>query len=314
MLTNPQKIVHDELELPGVILQAARERAGLSQSEVADKLRLLPRQVAALESGDYQHFNAEIFCRGYLRSYAKLLKIDEQMLLDRYLQQRPKQKDENQFRPSPAVQIQRPGKGHNIQYWCLAAFVVVVVALWMLADNEKVTEYADLNPAETKVIVDNNDPSLMQHDESVVDTADVVPTFELLVSPASLPDVQGETPVVDSATRRLDDSIEKNLLLNRTSTPTSVDKEQNVGTEPVSQGLLHFQFADDCWVEVRDRDDKIIFADLKRARDTLTLSGNAPFKIHLGYAPGVSLDYNGEPVSITVDQEYKSARLVVGQL
>ncbi|KKK89849.1 hypothetical protein LCGC14_2728960, partial [marine sediment metagenome] len=39
---------------PGTLLISAREKLGLTQRQVAEKLHLLPRQVEALETNDYQ--------------------------------------------------------------------------------------------------------------------------------------------------------------------------------------------------------------------------------------------------------------------
>jgi cytoskeleton protein RodZ len=76
--------------------------------------------------------------------------------------------------------------------------------------------------------------------------------------------------------------------------------------------LLSLTFSGDCWVEVRDRDGEIIFASMRHAGDKLELTGRAPFKVLLGYAPVVSMDYNGESVNIDSNARTNSARLVVG--
>ena len=78
----------DELRA-GIVLRKAREDAGLSQREVADKLHLLPKQIEALESDNYAYFSAAVFCKGYLRAYGKLLGIDSEPLLQSYVQQCP---------------------------------------------------------------------------------------------------------------------------------------------------------------------------------------------------------------------------------
>lgn len=69
-------------QLPGASLRAAREARNLSIFEVAQSLKFGPRQVTALEADDYAALPAgATFQRGFLRSYAKLLKIDAEPLL-----------------------------------------------------------------------------------------------------------------------------------------------------------------------------------------------------------------------------------------
>lgn len=61
---------------PGAKLVAGRIAMGWSVEYVASQLRLAPRQILALESDDYAHLPEAAIVRGFIRSYAKLLKLD----------------------------------------------------------------------------------------------------------------------------------------------------------------------------------------------------------------------------------------------
>jgi cytoskeleton protein RodZ len=74
---------------------------------------------------------------------------------------------------------------------------------------------------------------------------------------------------------------------------------------------LSFTFSADCWVEVRDGDNQKIFASMQRAQERLELQGKPPFRITLGYAPGVALSYNSQPVTID-SRNSNVAKLVLG--
>jgi len=60
---------------PGVMLQEAREEKKLSQADVAKEMRLSLQWVKDIESDDYTHGAAIIYIRGYLRSYARLVQL-----------------------------------------------------------------------------------------------------------------------------------------------------------------------------------------------------------------------------------------------
>ena len=45
---------------------------------------------------------------------------------------------------------------------------------------------------------------------------------------------------------------------------------------------------------------------------TVSITGRGPFKVLLGYAPGVSMAYNGTPVKVDVSEGARSTRLIVG--
>ena len=61
---------------PGARLRAAREAASMSQDDIATKLKLSVRQVAAIESGDWSALPERTFTRGFMRSYARLVGLD----------------------------------------------------------------------------------------------------------------------------------------------------------------------------------------------------------------------------------------------
>ncbi|MCK5881040.1 MAG: DUF4115 domain-containing protein, partial [Sinobacterium sp.] len=79
------------------------------------------------------------------------------------------------------------------------------------------------------------------------------------------------------------------------------------------QSTLNFRFTADCWVEIVNGDNERVHASLKKSDEFFELSGKPPFRITLGYAPGVSLSYNGEPVAININSTgNKLTKLVLG--
>ncbi|NYE59049.1 cytoskeleton protein RodZ [Duganella sp. 1224] len=61
---------------PGALLAAQREAMGLTVEQIADQLKLAVRQVKALEAGDYAALPNMAVTRGFVRAYAKVLKMD----------------------------------------------------------------------------------------------------------------------------------------------------------------------------------------------------------------------------------------------
>jgi cytoskeleton protein RodZ len=62
--------------LPGAQLAAQREAMGLTVDQIADQLKLAPRQVVALEADDYASLPNMAVTRGFVRAYAKVVKLD----------------------------------------------------------------------------------------------------------------------------------------------------------------------------------------------------------------------------------------------
>ncbi len=60
----------------GEQLRAAREKQGLTLADVVERTKLRTDHVQALERGDYDVFAAPVYVRGFVRSYASLLRLN----------------------------------------------------------------------------------------------------------------------------------------------------------------------------------------------------------------------------------------------
>ena len=69
----------------GGALRTARESQGLSVQEIASRLRLGPKQIEAMEADNFAVLPEPTIVRGFIRNYAKQLKINAQPLLDAYV-------------------------------------------------------------------------------------------------------------------------------------------------------------------------------------------------------------------------------------
>ncbi len=69
---------------PGAMLIAARKAQKLELATVAESAGVPQSILAALESDDWEHLDAPVYVRGYLRKYARLLGLDEETILAAY--------------------------------------------------------------------------------------------------------------------------------------------------------------------------------------------------------------------------------------
>lgn len=68
----------------GEKLRQAREERGISISEVAEQTRISPHYLDLIENDDYRTLPGGIFNKGFVKSYAKFVGIDEQEALQDY--------------------------------------------------------------------------------------------------------------------------------------------------------------------------------------------------------------------------------------
>ncbi len=65
----------------GEQLRAARETQKLEIHQVADWTKIRSDHIRALEEGNYSVFSAPVYIRGFVRTYATLLKLDSAQIL-----------------------------------------------------------------------------------------------------------------------------------------------------------------------------------------------------------------------------------------
>lgn len=123
--------------IPGQALAAQREAMGWSVEQVADQLKLAVRQVIALEAGDYASLPSPAVTRGFVRAYAKLVKLDPVPLVAQIAMDTPPAPDTSAAtagrRPTPASfsEAKFPSHGKRVNLplgWIAGAVAVVVVA------------------------------------------------------------------------------------------------------------------------------------------------------------------------------------------
>ena len=62
-------------------LRQAREKQNLTVHQAAELTKIKTDHIRALEAGQFDAFTASVYIRGFVRTYARYLKLDEQRLL-----------------------------------------------------------------------------------------------------------------------------------------------------------------------------------------------------------------------------------------
>ncbi|WP_192805059.1 helix-turn-helix domain-containing protein [Noviherbaspirillum aerium] len=129
---------------PGARLAACRQERGWTVEQVASQLNLAPRQVLALEADDYPSLPGMAIVRGFVRQYAKLLKIDAAPLLaslggETMLAQEPIRPRQNLSTPFSDARLPSMNARSGLSAkWIVAAVAVVVIGAAVYALREGV--------------------------------------------------------------------------------------------------------------------------------------------------------------------------------
>ncbi|MCZ6641524.1 MAG: DUF4115 domain-containing protein [Gammaproteobacteria bacterium] len=298
----------ESTEGPGAALCAARESLGITCREVAEALNLPLRVVEAIEANAYEKLPVPVFTRGYIRAYAKLLELDADPIVARYSpQDGDDASEEASFTSLEDVIRKHPGGfvggGATLVVVLLGA---VLYALWPL--NARFQSSA-VEPAEQS---------------TTAPAAGLSGSVRIQAGDDETRPTQDERSEDD--TGRSGERLQPRLQIATLSGPAAAEDQQAaselLGIQPpgavrrittIGNDHLWFAFTDECWVEVFSTTGENLYSDLSRAGQTLELVGSGPFRILLGYAPGVRMAFNGEPVVLAHHTRNNVANLVLGQ-
>lgn len=298
----------------GQTLRAKRLSLALDERQVATELKLSIDSVYALEDGVFERFRSATFARGYLKSYCRLLGIDHHQVLEAFDEQQSVK--ESHLRPVDNVQAQTSGR--DPIFVIVSAIIIAIIAFVVFWWPSQSAEPEDTNQVAQEQISDENTQPETSENESNLETI-------AAASDESESDVEAETP----DTAELDFSVLNDtmpeaapeadaevvtglsaetiaLLEDAGVDPEQVEeaaRESEVASAPavvppeptVASSDIVVQFSADCWTEIRDSSGRILFSGVKSAGSSLELDGQAPYRVTLGYAPGVSeFIYKGE--------------------
>ncbi len=278
----------------GARLVESREQAGLSQNDVAKALLLDLSVIKALESETFDELPEPTYVRGYIRSYARLLSLTPEDLLEIYDQQ-----DHNE----PEWEINEPAR-HEVAQGRQFRHVTLVVALvifgllvtWLLTEGNghkdeaqeevlvaSMEEPADTSPhSEISSSEEQSEPLVPLSDSESVDAA---PVNEESVAVAEHSDVAIEEPVTEQ------ELVEGALSV---ADDESLGDFSLAGVVAEGQDRVKLTFNNDSWVEIVDSNGVQVLRGLFKKGTVRELVGSAPFSVFLGNTQGVAIQINNQ--------------------
>ena len=269
-------------------LSTARGALNLSREEVAKELRLGIEIIVALEDEDYDGLAAPIYVTGYIRNYARLLKIPVEPLLAAYSQVQVE---------SPTIvakAIRKSGPSYSRLLIKIASVLIVLVLLagiisWFQSQNFEPSTWFS-SPDST----DNSEPAI---------------ALPELVEPDNLPASSNE------AERAAELPVEAEAIPAPVQEPVTaaapVEEPKKAPVEAQKNEIM-ISLSNDSWVDLRDSTGKRLIYDLLRSNKQKRVTGKPPFKVFLGNAKGVRIEYNGELIDVDKHIRGNLARFQIG--
>jgi cytoskeleton protein RodZ len=280
---------------PGRALSDARTSRNQTVAEIALQLKLSVSQVEALEADDYSRLPGPVFVRGFVRNYARLMELDGEALVAGL-----------KMPLDPLAAGAAIPHSHNIPfpdgrgprwpiYAALIAVLAVIVVLFEFIYSSPPAEVTDAPAPQAPVVAQpvfppQSDVSAVMATQPVAEPAQPAPVSVPVAVPPPMP-AQAPAPVSAPPTQQI---------------PVAAPEAKRAGA--VEMKMI---FEKQSWVEVRERDDRIVFSQLSPAGAVQIIQVVPPLNVVIGSASGVKVTYKGRSVDLAPHAKNEVARFTL---
>ena len=275
----------------GAWLRRCREEAGMSIDAVAQQLKLAPRQVKALEEGSFAELPGRTFVRGFVRNYARLLKLDPAAVVAALPSADAAPSLEgpsigSTARPMGELPASGASRGTSWSRWAIPAALAAAIVVAAV--------YEFMRPPETARI----------ESKGPVKPAPADPVVPATVGKALPNPVTGAAPVGEALRS---DEPARAPGTDAAPASTAPAPPPVVAAAPVptlaapaapGQATLVIRYKANAWTQVRDASGQTILVTNGQPDGSETVHGKPPLDLIIGNATEASVTWRGQPVDL----------------
>lgn len=295
----------------GSILAAACIEKEWTVQHVADQLKLSTKQIVALEDNKFDDLPKLVIVRGFVRTYAKLLKIDADSLVallpkdtqNIQLQETLKPALSTPFMESRLSLMGR--QDSNKKYLFGAALLAIFAAGFFVVQKTNIVLSMEkffkgqsaiisdvklgsevLNPPVIEIAPSNNDSTVVTTVKAPVAIIDMPESDKKVAQPVQI--------VPQLSVGSVGGVPNNGALPNNyptTATPASADKD-----------VMKLKFRQDSWIQVRKENGAIVTSHLAKAGTEEVFSVKELLQVRIGNAAGVEGILRGAPLEILAEK------------
>ena len=294
----------------GQLLSQSREQLGITQEMVAARLCLKVTVVREIEE-DIKPAGVEpTFLRGYMRLYARMVNIPEADLLTMLNKEAPMQVSNVSPMQSYSLGKKRKKRDGWLMKitWLIAIILVTMIGVWWWQDNQaqqkELVSMAEQNGSMIAQQEENSSaaPTNASSADASANETTGTPLDTLTEGAAANSASSANNAQVTPDNTPVNENVRTVPLPGSQVIPASIDRSQNSAATdqatPISDALV-MNFKGDCWLEVRDSKNKVLYSGIKKRGETLELQGQSVYNLNIGVPANVDIKFKGNNVDLT---------------
>lgn len=323
----------------GEILRRAREAQNMTLEALASTIKVTTAKLEALEAGQFDRLPDPNFTRALAMTVCRALKLDPSEVLASLPAAKPAALAEGKpplNQPFKDVRGGSPLFDHSWDLSSLLSFkwlapgllLLGALVIYLLPESLEAPAWfqqvLQMAPRPAEVVKAEQAASATQLEPPAA--ASAAQDAQAASMPAPLPVAAASSPLVPQAA-----SAAVGVAASGGAAPLVLDRVDMPAAAPVlapgadprlsqaassvasggvlAEGTLVLAAREASWVEVRDAKGAKLLSRNVLAGERLALDGPAPLVVRIGNAPGVQLNYKGQPVDLTAATRNNVARL-----
>lgn len=303
-------------------LQDARTHRQASLQDAARVLSIRPQVLQDLEDGHYERLGSLLYIKNYVKKYSDYLKIDRceiEPLLAQLEDPFKVGKNESLIR-AQLNEDKRMVQRSFFKWYSIILFAIfgTGIAIYFIY-GEKAADIFHIKPtpdkiinAQTNIVLDDSNEDMT--DDSTISDSEITTS---VMQPSSTPSmvmkddsvnsiIAGIVPNIDTKSTLSEFEVEQIIRdgkFNLASTPSDVAMTEDAIAQenlPLPEGISALSITlngSECWIQIKDKNHKVLMSEVLPANATYHLEGAAPFSLHIGNAQSIDkLMLNGEVV------------------
>jgi cytoskeleton protein RodZ len=309
---------------PGDRLQAARIEQDLSIEDVATRMHLSIGILKAIEVNNFDEVTAPIFVKGYLRAYARIVSLDEDEIIQQYLDYYSDEDPPINSTSNLASEISSDDARVKWTTYLVIVGLLGLLAVWWWNQYQIKTDVVSLDAEQTDSMQQPEIASDTVVSETVTEPepSSAAEEVAVLSMPVDEPEVTGSSVVAETqeevaleqAEPEVVEVVQQEIAQQEPEASNiEVLPEEISPISPIGSDQLKIIIHADTWIDIEDANGRSLIRELIRADQELHLIGKAPFIVFLGNGHGVELIYDNETIDISGRiRDNNTARLKIG--
>jgi cytoskeleton protein RodZ len=302
MASEPSRVGSSQVEVDahyrsrcGGALRTARENQGFSVPDIASRLRLSAKQIEAIEADDFAVLPEPTIVRGFIRNYAKQLKINAEPLLDAYNVLVPSATPHELIvKPSANMKMTSREKPKAGSYIWAGLLVLLGLSTWLFYQHYVQKPSPTVPSASVESVEPLPEAALPAAERTVEPQAAPQTSTELTMplAPAS------PTPAVDAAANQAPPVAGTNNAVPINTQLAAPPVSTELAPVTAGKARLEFNASQETWVNVIDASGREIYSKTIFAGSRESIDVTPPVNVTVGNAGATNLSMNGKPVEL----------------